>query len=96
MIEDTFYVERERLKELKVYIKTHLASATYLQNPRWTGSEYEVRLALDVDDANKLNKLFEEWHGIDNSTPVVEETQEDKIKMKNNIFNYFLNLLKSK
>ena len=64
----TFYVHKNRIDELKIFIREKLPSARFLQNPYEQGNEYGISLELSVDDGNKLSELRNNWYNQDNLT----------------------------
>jgi len=64
----TFYVHKNRIDELKTFIRAELPSARFLQNPYEQGNEYGISLELSVDDGNKLSELRNNWYIKDNLT----------------------------
>ena len=70
MIENSFYIKESRLDELKLFIKNHLPSTRFKQNPCLFSSEWFIVLSMDVDDANKLSELTNKWYDIDHTNNV--------------------------
>ena len=67
MVEQTFNIKTHRLTELKSFIRTNLPTARFKCNPYEIGDNSTcVALSLEVNDANKLNELFNKWYDIDN------------------------------
>lgn len=81
MVQHTFYIKKDRLFELKQFIRDNLNSARFLENPYELNTEYRITLSTNVNDANKLNELFNKWHDIDNSP-----------KIKKSIWKRFFNI----
>lgn len=61
-----FYIQENRIEELKIFIKTELPTARFLQNPYKQGSKFGISLELTVDDGNKLTRLRNDWYNQDN------------------------------
>ena len=66
MIRITSYIKKDRIKELKSFIRDFLPSVRFVHNPLKTGNDLCICIDIDVNDANKLNELFNKWHEIDN------------------------------
>lgn len=79
----SFYVTENRLDELKSFIKNSTPSARFNHNPLKEGNKWFISLNIEVNDSNKLNKLFNKWY---------EEDNPPKIKTKSiwkRMFNIF-------
>ena len=62
----TFYIQENRIEELKSFIRAELPTARFLQNPYKQGSEFGISLELTVEDGNKLSQLRNKWYNQDN------------------------------
>ena len=63
----SFYIKKNRLIELKSFIKFELKTARFEHNPLLIGSEkYNIALNLSVEDGNKLSELRNKWYMEDN------------------------------
>ena len=62
----TFYIQENRIEELKSFIRAELPTARFLQNPYKQGSEFGISLELTVEDGNKLSQLRNNWYNQDN------------------------------
>jgi hypothetical protein len=62
----TFYIQENRIEELKSFIRAELPTARFLQNPYKQGSEFSISLELTVEDGNKLSQLINNWYNQDN------------------------------
>jgi hypothetical protein len=76
----SFYVKKERLYELKKFIRTNLKSARFSHNPLNEGEQYNIALDLSVEDCNKLNVLLSEWYDIDQEKDTKKKSLIQKIK----------------
>ncbi len=70
----TFYVPKNRIEELKTFIRGELTSARFLQNPYEQGNEYGILLELSVDDGNKLSELRNNWYNQDNLAKIPKKS----------------------
>lgn len=66
MVRDSFYIKKNRLDELKLFIRDNLESARFANNPIEFSNQYYIILDLNVADSNKLNELFNKWYCEDN------------------------------
>jgi len=66
MIRQTSYIKKDRLVELQSFIRDYLPTARFVHNPIETGDNLCICLDMEVQDANKLNELFNKWYDIDN------------------------------
>ena len=62
----TSYIKKDRLKELKSFIRSYLPTVRFVHNPLDAGNDLCICIDLEANDANKLNELFNKWHEIDN------------------------------
>jgi len=61
----SFYIEENRLNELKSFIRAELPTARFRQNPLKEGDKWFIALSMEVEDGNKLNLLHNKWHNED-------------------------------
>ena len=66
MVEQTFYIKKDRLTELKSFIRLYLPTTRFKQNPYVFGNDWCIMLSMEVQDSNKLNELFNKWYDLDN------------------------------
>ena len=62
----SFYIEENRLNELKSFIRAELPTARFKHNPLKEGDKWFIALNMEVEDGNKLNLLHNKWHDEDN------------------------------
>ncbi len=62
-----FYVAEFRLEELKLFIRSNLPTARFIDNPYKVGNKYSISLEMEIKDANKLNLLQNKWYDEDNA-----------------------------
>ncbi len=62
----TFYINEDRIEELKSFIKAELPTARFNHNPYKVNDEFNISLELTVEDGNKLSGLRNNWHNQDN------------------------------
>lgn len=70
----SFYIEENRLDELKSFIKTSTQTVRFKHNPLKEGNKWFIALTMEVEDGNKLNELFEKWHNEDNPPKSVNKS----------------------
>lgn len=57
-MEINFYIQENRLDELKLFIRAELITPRFKYNPLKMGNEYNIVLNLSVEDGNKLSKFL--------------------------------------
>ena len=62
----SFYIEENRLNELKSFIRSELPSTRFKHNPLKEGNKLFIALNMEVEDSNKLNLLLNKWNNEDN------------------------------
>ena len=65
----TFYIKKDRLNELKSFIRDYLPETRFYHNPLDSGNDFWICLTMPVEEGNKLNELFNKWYDIDNPKP---------------------------
>lgn len=78
----SFYINLDRLVELKTFIRTNLPNTRFRTNPLKEGKLYHISLELTVEDHAKLNQLQNKWHDHDLKIIVEEKKQKEIIKLK--------------
>lgn len=76
----SFYIDKNRLNELKSFIRDELPTTRFKHNPLLIGSQYNIALDLSVEDGNKLSQLQHEWHIEDNPSKTTNKTNRGFLK----------------
>ncbi len=67
MVGEIFYVKKERLEEVKKFIREQMPSCRFRSNPySYDGENYEINITYEIEDMNKLSKLQNKYYEEDN------------------------------
>ena len=75
----SFYIDTNRLTELKTFIRNFTPSARFKHNPLKQGSKFFIALDLEVEDGNKMNNLFLKWDKEDNPPEIKKKSSFSKL-----------------
>jgi hypothetical protein len=58
-METSFYINQEKLPDLKSFIRENTPSVRFLTNPIKVSSEYQINISMNVEDGNKISQFRE-------------------------------------